>query len=163
MPLTTITSVTACKNKEINFYIWLETPEKQVVVDEIIYKLECLRLTVNTVYFDVLDEWIIAGSTDLPDVTYGGLSYTWFIDDIFNLAYILYLQKNHILVGTYEDKKFDKLTDMYIEGTDPDFVMTDKFMDEMIDTFQDVENVFGHKSSFCLMYTMGRFLSTFWF
>lgn len=149
MPLATITSTTAWDNQEIDFYIFLETPEKQVIVDEIIYKMECLGLIVNAVYFTDVTEWSIAGVTDLPDATYGGLSYTWFIDDIFNLAYILYLQKMHMLAGTFDDKKFntlvDKLTDMFLEGTAPDFVMTEKFMKNMIETFQDVEKRLWNK------------------
>ena len=49
-----------------------------------------------------------------------------------------------------EDKKFDtlvdELTDMYIEGTTPGFVMTDDFLEEMIKIFQDVEKrLWNHK------------------
>ena len=55
-----------------------------------------------------------------------------------------------MFAGTYEDAKFDalvdKLTEMYIEGTTPGFVMTDEFMAEMIKTFQDVEKrLWNHK------------------
>ncbi|NHK31331.1 MAG: hypothetical protein FK730_08270 [Asgard group archaeon] len=150
LPIATITSTMACDEKVIDFYIWVERPEKQVIVDEIIYKLECLGLTVNTVYFDVLDDWIAAGGVDRPDVSYGGLSYTWFIDDIYNLAFILFLQKNHMLAGRIEDKKFDtlvdKLTDMYMEAADNGFIMPDEFVNEMVDIFQKTEKrLWTHK------------------
>ena len=149
-PLATISTATACNAQEVSFYVYLEVPEKQVIADEIIYKLECLGLIVNTVYFYDLDEWAYQKAIDNPDVSYGGIWYTFFIDDIFNLAYLLYLQKNFMLAGKYEDKKFDtlvdKFTDMYFIGTDPDFVMTEEFMNEMIKTFQDIEKrLWNHK------------------
>jgi hypothetical protein len=151
LPLATIVSTNSWNVKEeISFYIYLETPEKQVVVDEIISTMESLGLIVNPTYFYDVNEWSMAGAIDLPDATYGGLSYTWFIDDIFNLAFILYLQKMHMLAGTNDDKKFatlvDELTEMYMAGTSPGFVMTDDFMTEMIETFQDVEKrLWNHK------------------
>ena len=33
LPLATISSATACNAQEVSFYVYLETPEKQVVAD----------------------------------------------------------------------------------------------------------------------------------
>ena len=144
LPLATIISTNSWNVKqEISFYVLLEAPEKQVIVDEIINKLESLGLIVNTVYFTDVNEWSAAQQADWPDVTYGGLSYTFDIDNIFTLAYLLYIQKNFMFAGKFDDKKFstlvDDLTDMYMEAAAYDFIVPDEFINEMIDIFQKIE------------------------
>ena len=142
LPMSTILSTQACNPKVIDFCIYLETSEKQVVVDEIIYKLESLGLIVNTYYYYDLNEWTAVAGPDY-DITYGGLSYTWMIDDIFNVAYVLYLINNHMLYGRHHDMKLnmlvDKLAEMYTAAMEDPTVITEKFLDKMIDTFQKTE------------------------
>jgi len=75
LPLATISSAYACRLKEIDFIILVECPEKQVVVDEIILKLESLGLTVNAIYMNY-DDWIANGNTDDYDLRYGAESWT---------------------------------------------------------------------------------------
>jgi len=108
LPLTTISSAYACKSKEIDFVIWVERPEKQVVVDEMILKLESLGLTVNAIYMNY-DEWIANGNTDDYDIRYGAESWTWFIDDIFQLAWLMSMVNPHML--RHNDKKLNNLVD----------------------------------------------------
>jgi len=140
LPLTTVFSATAFKPKEIDFIIWLERPEKQVVVDEIILKLESLGITVNAIYMNY-DDWTANGNTDDYDLRYGPESWTWDIDNIFQLAWLLSMINPHMLRHT--DKKLnafvDKLVAMSAEATDNPDVVTEDFIEEMIDTFQKAE------------------------
>jgi hypothetical protein len=150
LPLATIISTNSWNIKEeIDFYVYLETPEKQAIIDEIVHKMECLGLIVNTVIFTDLYEWTIAGSIDMPDATYGGLSYTWFIDDIFTLSMILSLQKAHMFYGTYEDKKFDTLVDelwgMAQDAMVDPGIVTEEYLNTMIEIFQDIEKRLWNK------------------
>jgi len=140
LPLTTISSATASRKKEVDFYIWLEFPEKQVIVDEIILKLESLGLQVNAVYLS-FDDWFAIGNTDDFDIMYGGLSYTFDIDNIFTIAWLLTMINMHML--RHNDVKLQKLIDKIGSMNDeamlnPDIV-TEEYLDEMIDTFQDIE------------------------
>ena len=140
MPLTTISSAYACRTKEVDFYIWLEFPEKQIIVDEIIFKLESLGLRVNAIYLG-WDDWFAVANTNDFDIMYGGLSYTFGIDDIFGLAFLIGLINAHML--RHNDKKLTKLIDNLgamsdAAAADPTLV-TEDYMAKMIDIFNKIE------------------------
>ncbi|MHA1210972.1 MAG: hypothetical protein ACTSSH_00795 [Candidatus Heimdallarchaeota archaeon] len=130
----------------------MEFPEKQVIVDEIILKLESIGLTVNAIYLG-WDDWFAVANTDDFDIMYGGLSYTFGIDDIFTLGWLIPLINFHML--RHHDVKFQKLVDKLGSMNDeamanPDIV-TEEYIAEMIDTFQDIEKRLW-KKNFVLPY-----------
>lgn len=130
----------ASKSKEIDVYLWVETPEMQVIADEIVFKLESLGLTVNAIY-PTYEDWVAIGNTNEADLMWGGLSWTFDIDNIFGLAFILQLINAHML--RHEDKYLQKLVDkigtmMDDAGANPDLV-TEAYIEEMIKTFHKIE------------------------
>ncbi|MHA1187193.1 MAG: hypothetical protein ACTSSK_10025, partial [Candidatus Heimdallarchaeota archaeon] len=143
IPVATIYSVTACRNKEITCMLLVETPEKQVVVDEIISGLENLGLTINADYFYDYDEWVAHSQTHAAeyDLTYGGYSYTWGIDNIFNLAWLLYMTNDHMLF--HSDKKYDTLVqniwDMYNDAMITPEIATEEYIEDMVKIFNKIE------------------------
>lgn len=141
LPVSTVFMANAHVGKEVNFLVWVETPEKQVVVDEIIDTMESLGLIVNTVYMPTLDDWILEETVGIYDLTYGGLSYTFGIDDIFQIAWLLSMINPHML--RHHDIKLNnligELTAMLEAAQLDPTVATEEYMAEMIDIFQDVE------------------------
>lgn len=130
----------ACNPKEVDFYIWLEFPEKQVIVDEIISSLESIGLSVNAIYLG-WDDWFAVANTDDFDIMYGGLGYTFGIDDIFTLGWLIPMINMHMF--RHHDAKLQKLIDKLGSMNDeamvnPDIV-TEEYIEEMIDTFQNIE------------------------
>jgi len=87
------------------------------------------------------DDWTANGNTDDYDLRYGPESWTWDIDNIFQLAWLLSRINPHMLRHT--DKKLnafvDKLVAMSAEAAVNPDVVTEDFIEEMINTFQKAE------------------------
>lgn len=139
--LTTMVSVISDDDDDqvLTILIWLERPEKQVIIDEIIRALEECDLEVNTLYMPTLEAWQdYEGDYDL---WYGGIQELPRDGDIFMYAFINYLLYEFIMM--YEDAKISKnvgkLWDMYLEAIDDPDVVDEAFIDDMVDAFQDIE------------------------
>ncbi len=121
--------------------IWLEFPEKQVIVDEIIFKAESLGLSVNPIYLN-FDEWRERATfTDDWDLTYGGILNIPNVDDIFTHAYILGIL-NYIVLKPDDPKlikQTDKIYGMFWEAQENPYVVDEDFLDDMTDKFHDIE------------------------
>jgi len=143
LPITSIYTVSASKNKEITCMLLLERPEKQVVLDEIIDALESLGLTLTIDWFYDYDEWVAHSHVHGAeyDITYGGLMYSWDIDNIFNLAWLLYMYNEHMWLNT--DKKFDTyvqtLWDMFNDAMVTPEIATEEYLEEMTKIFNKIE------------------------
>jgi hypothetical protein len=132
--------VYAYKSKEIDIYLWVEAPEMQGIADHIIFTLESLGLIVNA-HYPTYEDWLAIGNTDVADLMWGGLGWTFDIDNIFGLAWLLTMINAHML--RHEDKQFQKLVDkigtmMDDAGANPDLV-TDDYIEEMIKIFHKIE------------------------
>ncbi len=149
IPVGYIASAGDCT--EVDFVIWLETPEKQVVIDEMITKTESLGLTVNPIYV-TFEEWIgyAHGSKDY-DMLYGPymtLPKNLNILDLAQLSLIL----NYFAL-THTDKKLMTCTDimwsMFWEAIeDPTLMMDEEFIDKMVDLFHITEKRYYIKQYF---------------
>ncbi|NHJ46588.1 MAG: hypothetical protein FK733_02255 [Asgard group archaeon] len=140
LSLTTVFSVTADDEQQVViFKVLLETPEKQVIVDEIISCLEDLNLDVQTLYFTDVIEW--RDYLGHYDLSYGGILALPRDGDIFLYSYVNVLM--HYFAFSHTDAKIfknvDKLWAMYWESvSNPDAVDAD-FIADMVNAFQDIE------------------------
>lgn len=141
LPLITIFPTTA-DDEELDVVIlkiWLETPEKQVIVDELISSVEDLGLEANPIYFYDLDAWRFYQGD--YDITYGGIMSLPRDGDIFMYAFVNVLLNYYAL--NHDDAKIfkcvDKLWGMYWDAVDHPDVVDEAFIADMVDAFQDIE------------------------
>jgi hypothetical protein len=130
----------------VDFVIWLETPEKQFVIDEMITKTESLGLVVNPIYV-TFNEWIFYahGSHDY-DLLYGPYMTIPKDMDIFFIAFIEYILT--IAVLSYDNKIYSntgKLFDMYFEAMMNPDVVDEEFINDMVDKFHDNQERYWEK------------------
>ncbi len=140
LPLATMfVKTTKSDSDVVTMIIWLETPEKQAIVDEIITSIEDLGLSVNAIYLATLDEWrFYPGDYDL---SYGGIMSLPEEGDIFMFAFVNVLLNYYALKHT-DTKIFkcvDKLWAMYWEAVENPDIVDEEFLDDMVNTFQDIE------------------------
>ena len=141
LPLSTIFSTTTGETDEIIMIIWLETPEKQVIIDEIISCVEELNLEVNAIYLS-FEEWVEhTNYGDYWDLSYGGIMALPRDGDIFLYAFISVIL-NYYALQFYDAKVFkcvDKLWAMYWEAMANPDVVDEDFIADMVNAFQDIE------------------------
>ncbi|NHJ31620.1 MAG: hypothetical protein FK732_02040 [Asgard group archaeon] len=125
----------------VDLIIWLETPEKQVMADEIITKVESLGISVNAIYLE-FDEWRYRATfTDDYDLSFGGILNLPDVDDIFTHAYIFGIL-NYIVLRCDDPKlikQTDKIYGMFWEAMMNPDVVDEDFMNDMIDVFHDIQ------------------------
>ncbi len=140
LPIATIVSVNADDTTEIDFVIYLRAGE-QYLVDAMINSVESFGFSVNAIYC-TFEEWGVITSAGAFDLAYGGISISYNIDDIFNLAYCL--AGLDWLVLKHDDAKLHKFVnqlifDYYLQApyTAPEDMPA--LIADMIDKFHDVE------------------------
>jgi hypothetical protein len=145
LPLANITSAVSLgqKGKEITALLLVERPEKQVVVDEILDVLDTLGLIVTATYFYDYDEWVAHSHVHGHeyDLVYGGYSYTWDIDNIFQLAWFGFILNLHMFNN--DDPNFDKIAqklwDMFNDAMANPEIATEDYIKKMINIFHKWE------------------------
>lgn len=121
----------------------MERPEKQVVVDEILDALDTLGIDVTPTYYYDYGEWVAHAQVHGHeyDLTYGGYSYTWDIDNIFTLAFFGFILNLHMF--DHDDPNFDKIAqklwDMLNAATANPEIATEEYINKMINIFHKWE------------------------
>ena len=143
-------AVQACTTV-VDFVIWLEAPEKQVVVDELILKTESLGLVVNPIYV-TFDEWLFyAHVTHDYDLLYGPYMTIPSDMDIFFVTYITWILSFVIL---HDDKKTytctDELVGMYMEAMANPAIVNEEYINEMVKIFNFLEKRYWTKQFFSI-------------
>ena len=157
LPIATIISVTSDESEEIDFVIYLRDESTQVLVDELIFKAECLGLSVNPIYLS-WEDWTARVSGDDWDISYGGIQIAYPIDDIFNLA--MMMTGLEFMVLKHSDAKFSKAVwanynRIFEAQVTPPEEMGDLITD-MIDTFHDAEERLWEKQ---LIFPLAQWIS----
>ena len=153
LPLATIIATNADEPTEIDMIIWLERPEKQVVVDEIIFKVESLGLSVNPIYLS-FEEWVVygQGQNNDWDLLYGPPMALPRDAGIFDLAFISVILNYYAL--NHNDAKIlnsvDKLWGMFWDAIEYPDVVDEDFINDMVDKFQDIEERLWEKQYFAV-------------
>jgi len=139
--MTTLFSVSANEQNEIDFIIYLDTEERQPIVDELIFKAESLGLTVNPIYMSWGDWYYATHYSDWWDLSYGGILVSWRNDDISFLSHCI-MGMDYYLLRHDDVKLHDLAWDLWnmrlMLESDPDVDITD-LSDDMIDKFHDAE------------------------
>ncbi|MHA1355038.1 MAG: hypothetical protein ACTSR1_07700 [Candidatus Heimdallarchaeota archaeon] len=160
MPMVTIFSVTANETNEIDFIVYLTTPEVQVVVDEIIESAESVGLTVNAIY---IDDWnyylyLTIFTTDW-DLAYGGFLGNNNPDTIFQLAYGNMGLHSYYL--KHDDAKYAQyslqLWQWLLQAQANPAVVDADYINDMVDKFQDAEERLWEKQ---LIITLAEFMGS---
>ncbi len=97
-------------------------------------------------YYD-LYEWIAAGQAFDYDLSYGGQSYTWDIDNIFQLAWFAFILNDHMFY--HDDADLDAISlslwDMMNAAMVDPTIATEEYINEMIDIFNQWETILWFK------------------
>jgi len=157
--LLTIVSVNADVADEIDFMIFLTTPEVQVVVDEIIESAESLGLRINPIYVDWNTFMFSLMFSSSWNLAYGGYLNTPYPDTIFSLAYGVMGMSYYFT--KHDDAKFAAAaTKLWIglneaPETPPEEMNT--LIEDMIDSFHDAEERLWEKQ---IIITLAEFINS---
>ena len=137
------------KGEVVDFVVYLETPERQMLADEIIAAAEDCGLVVNAIYVD-FNTWLeYAHGTWDYDLLFGPYMSVPKDMDIFFLTYFNYILYSVI---PHDDKKWttllEELIGMYIEAMINPDIVDDEYINTMATILQKIEKRLWAKQFF---------------